>query len=314
MTTSFEWSLPRGSIISGKWKQGSYRVERPLGEGANGKVFLVERAKYYYALKLGSDAVDLQSEVNVLQSIYKQKQKRGAAVGQGLFLVDVDDYRAADGKEYPFYVMRYIKGKTLSDYLQAQGKEWFPVVLYNLLGKLAELHEAGWSFGDLKIENVLVADYGRPELVDYGGATAFGKGVRQFTEIYDRGYWNAGSRISDARYDLFSFAVLCLQLQEGRRLAQLSSGLLPQTRTPDELAKLAATSAALKPLSGWLRKALYGEFASAREAAAAWQQWMHKAGAPTKATAPAPRWLKGLFALSAAVLATTIYFLLRTGP
>ena len=74
----------------------------------------------------------------------------------------------------------------------------------------------------------LVADYGRPELVDYGGATAFGKGVRQFTEIYDRGYWNAGSRTADAGYDLFSFAVLCIQLHEGRRLAQLSAGLLPQ--------------------------------------------------------------------------------------
>ncbi|WP_308637048.1 serine/threonine protein kinase [Paenibacillus silvisoli] len=314
MTTSFEWTLPRGTVIRGKWKQGSYRVERLLGEGANGKVFLVERERerMLYALKIGLDTVDLQSEVNVLQSIAKQKQKRGVGKSS-LFLIDVDDFRAADGKEHPFYVMRYIKGLTLADYLARSGKEWFPVVGFNLLGKLAELHEAGWAFGDLKVENVLVGDYGRPELVDYGGATAFGKGVRQFTEIYDRGYWNAGKRTADAAYDLFSFAVLCLQLHESRRLAQLSAGLLPQTRTPDELAKLAATSTALKPLSGWLRKALYGEFANAREAAVAWQQWMHRAGAVT-ASPPAPRWMKGLFAVSAAVLATTIYWLLRSTP
>ncbi|MBP3967224.1 protein kinase domain-containing protein [Paenibacillus lignilyticus] len=309
MTTSFEWTLPRGTIIRGKWKQGNYRVERLLGEGANGKVFLVERQRELYALKIGSDTVDLQSEVNVLQTISKQKQKQGTK--GGLFLVDVDDFRGADGKEHPFYVMRYIKGMTLADYLGKQGKEWFPVVAFNLLGKLAELNEAGWTFGDLKVGNVLVGDYGRPELVDYGGATAFGKGVRQFTEIYDRGYWNAGTRTADEQYDLFSFAVLCIQLHENRRLAQLSAGLLPQTRTPDELAKLAATSAALKPLSGWLRKALYGEFASAREAAAAWQQWMHRSGAGKSVSAPAPRWMKGLFAASAAVLATTIYWLLR---
>ncbi|WP_258171059.1 serine/threonine protein kinase [Paenibacillus sp. R14(2021)] len=312
MTTSFEWSLPRGTVIRGKWKQGSYRVERMLGEGANGKVFLVERQRYLYALKIGSDAVDLQSEVNVLQTIAKQKQKRGS--NASAFLVDVDDFQAADGKEYPFYVMRYIKGMTLGDYLQRQGKEWFPVVGYHLLGKLAELHEAGWTFGDLKVENVIVADYGRPDLVDYGGATAFGKGVRQFTEIYDRGYWNAGSRTADAGYDLFSFAVLCVQLHEGRRLAQLSAGLLPQMRTHEELARFAAASPALRPMSGWLRKALYGEFANAREAAAAWQQWMHRpSGANRSPGAPAPRWMKGLFALSAAVLATTIYWLLRSG-
>lgn len=312
MTTSFDWSLPRGTPIRGKWKQGTYRVEKPLGEGANGKVFLVERQRYLYALKIGADAVDLQSEVNVLQSIAKQKQKQGKS---GAFLVDVDDYQAADGKDYPFYVMRYIKGMTLGDYLQRQGKEWFPVVGFHLLGKLAELHEAGWAFGDLKVENVIVADYGRPELVDYGGATAFGKGVRQFTEIYDRGYWNAGSRTANAGYDLFSFAVLCVQLHEGRRLAQLSAGLLPQTRTQEELAKLAASSPQLKPLSGWLRKAFYGEFGNAREAAAAWQQWMHKPGRDRggEAGAPAPRWMKGLFALSAVVLATTVYWLLRSG-
>lgn len=311
MTTSFDWSLPRGTLIRGKWKQGTYRVEKPLGEGANGKVFLVERQRYLYALKIGADAVDLQSEVNVLQSIAGQKRKQGSA---SAFLVDVDDFQASDGREYPFYVMRYIKGMTLGDYMQRQGKEWLPVVGYHLLCKLAELHEAGWAFGDLKVENVIVADYGRPDLVDYGGATAFGKGVRQFTEIYDRGYWNAGSRTADAGYDLFSFAVLCIQLYDGRRLAQLAAGLLPQTRTNEELAKLAATSPMLKPLSGWLRKALYGEFRNAREAAAAWQQWMRRPGRErADAGKPAPRWMKGLFALSAALLATTVYWLLRSG-
>ncbi|BBH23329.1 hypothetical protein Back11_46740 [Paenibacillus baekrokdamisoli] len=308
MTTSFEWSLPRGTVVRGKWKQGSYRVERLLGEGANGKVFLVERQKNWYALKIGADAVDLQSEVNVLQSIAKQKRGSGARP----FLVDVDDLHASDGKDYPFYVMQYIRGMTLADYLAKQGAEWFPTVGYSLLGRLAELHDAGWSFGDLKVENVLVADYGRVDLVDYGGVTAFGKGVRQFTEIYDRGYWNAGTRTADAGYDLFSFAVLCVQLHESRRLAQLTNTLLPQNRMTDELLKLAYANKALKPLHSWLRKALLGEFKNTREATASWQQWMHRTGS-LRTSAPAPRWMKGLFVASALLLATTVYWLLRTG-
>ncbi len=308
MTTSFEWSPSRGTVVRGKWKQGSYRVERLLGEGANGKVFLVERERNWYALKIGADAVDLQSEVNVLQSIAKQKGRLGAAS----FLVDVDDLHASDGKDYPFYVMKYVRGITLSDYLAKEGSDWFPVVGYSLLVRLSELHDAGWTFGDLKIENVLVANYGRVELVDYGGVTAFGKGVRQFTEIYDRGYWNAGTRTADAGYDLFSFAVLCIQLHESRRLSQLTSTLLPQNRMPDELLKLAYASPSLKPLHSWLRMSLLGEFKNARAAASAWQQWMHRPGNRRK-SAPAPRWMKGLFIASALLLATTVYWLLRTG-
>ncbi|WP_274648427.1 serine/threonine protein kinase [Paenibacillus humicola] len=303
MTTSFEESFPRGTVIRGKWRQGSYRVERLLGAGANGKVFLVERDRSWYALKVGSDAVDLQSEVNVLQSI--AGRKRGAS-----FLVDVDDCRALDGREYPFYVMQYVRGSTLSDYLSRHGMEWLPVVGYSLLMKLAELHEAGWTFGDLKLENVIALDYGRVELIDFGGATAFGKSVRQFTEIYDRGYWNAGSRTAEAGYDLFSFAVLLIQLCEHRRLSQLTANLLPQTRSPEELLRLARSNPELKPFDGWLRKALLGEFGSVREAAASWQQWMRPERRKQSET---PRWMKGLFAVSAILLATTIYWLLRTG-
>lgn len=309
MTTSFEWSLPRGTVVKGKWKQASYRVERLLGEGANGKVFLVERQRNWYALKIGADAVDLQSEVNVLQSIAKQKSSSGTKP----FLVDVDDLHASDGKDYPFYVMQYIRGTTLADYLAKKGSEWFPVVGYSLLGRLTELHDAGWSFGDLKVENVLVAEYGRVDLVDYGGVTAFGKGVRQFTEIYDRGYWNAGTRTADAGYDLFSFAVLCVQLHESRRLAQLTQSYLPQNRITEELLKLAHANPALKPLHGWLRKALHGEFKHTREAAASWQQWMHLSRSK-RASVPVPGWMKGIFVASALLLATTIYWLLRVGP
>ncbi|MCQ6563710.1 protein kinase domain-containing protein [Paenibacillus mendelii] len=306
MITSFEWTLPRGTVIKGKWKRNSYRVERLLGEGANGKVFLVERQRSWYAMKIGADTVDLQSEVNVLQSIAKQRKGSRAEP----YLVEVDDMRALDGKEYPFYIMRYIRGATLSDYLMKQGMDWFPVVGYSLLGKLAELHDGGWTFSDVKVENVMVADYGRVELVDYGGVTAMGKSVRQFTEIYDRGYWNAGSRTADARYDLFSFGVLCIQLHESQRLAQLTASLLPQNRMPEELLKLAHANPRLKPLTGWLRQALNGEFKDAREAAGSWRQWMHRPG--QRHATPAPSWMKGLFVASAALLATTIYWLLNS--
>ncbi|TYP68012.1 protein kinase domain-containing protein [Paenibacillus methanolicus] len=307
MTTSFDWRLPRGTVIRGKWKRSSYRVERLLGEGANGKVYLVERQRAWYAMKIGADAVDLQSEINVLQAIANAKLVSRSEP----YLVEVDDYSGTDGKEYPFYVMRYIRGATLSDFLSKRGMEWFPVAGYSLLVKLSELHAGRWTFGDLKAENVLVSDYGRVELVDYGGVTAFGKSVRQFTEIYDRGYWNAGSRSADAGYDLFSFGVLCIQVYDARRLAALAGSLLPQNRSPEELLKLAQSIPALRPLGDWLAKALRGTFSNVEEAAREWQQWQRRTSG--RSSSVVPRWMKGLFVASAALLATTIYWLLRTG-
>ncbi|AJY74949.1 protein kinase domain-containing protein [Paenibacillus beijingensis] len=310
MTTSFKLVLERGAVVTGKWKQRRYRVDRLLGEGANGKVFLVSRDRSWYALKVGSSAVDLQSEVNVLQSLAGQQLRRRDA-GEP-FLIDVDDLQARDGREYPFYVMKYVKGVKLSDYLRAERREWFPVVGCNLLKRLWELHRAGWAFGDLKMENVLVADYGRVELVDYGGVTEFGKGVRQFTEIYDRGFWNAGSRSADAAYDLFSFAVLCVQLHEGRRLQQLSAAQLPQTRSPEELLKLVQANPTLKPFSGWISRAIAGGFRDTGEAVSAWQAVMHRIGTYHNSQ-PAPRWMKGLFVACALALGATVYWIARTG-
>ncbi|MFS0725051.1 serine/threonine protein kinase [Paenibacillus sp. 1P07SE] len=305
MATSVEPKLARDTVITGKWKQNRYRIERLLGEGANGRVYLVERGGAWYAFKVGSDAVDLQSEVNVLKSLAQHQR------GEEVFLVDVDDYRGKDGKEHPFYVMRYVRGLSLLDYLNREGTEWFPLVGFHLLNKLAGLHASGWVFGDLKLENVLVGDYGRAQLVDYGGVSAIGKSVRQFTEIYDRGYWSAGSRTADPQYDLFSYAVLCIQLFESKRLAELTRTLLPQNRVPEELMKLTQDQPALKPFAGWLRKALHGGYADTREAAAAWQRLAHRPGSRRRSAAP--RWMRRLLLVSALLFAASMIWLIRTG-
>lgn len=304
MTTSFKIELRRGMVVIGKWKQGRYRVERLLGEGANGKVYLVQRDRDWFAMKVGSDAVDLQSEINVLKSMALQKQQ-----GLDSFLFDVDDLYGSDGREYPFYTMRYVRGMTLADYFHKHGSEWFPLVGLNLLVKLSKLHAAGWVFGDLKVENVMVADYGHVELVDFGGVTAHGKSIRQFTEIYDRGYWNSGSRSADASYDLFSFGVLCIQLHEPKRLNLLTRQLLPQNRSTVELMQLVDNSPALRPISGWLRKAFANQFPNAEEGAAAWRLLIHRR--ETRRPAATPGWLKGLVTASGIMLALSVYWLLR---
>ena len=97
MGTSFKLDLDKGMIITGKWRRHRYRVERLLGEGANGKVYLVERERRLLALKVGLDTVDLQSEINVLQALEGQQRKRN---GTDPFLYDVDDLGLSPARSF----------------------------------------------------------------------------------------------------------------------------------------------------------------------------------------------------------------------
>lgn len=182
MTTSFDQIIQSDTVLTGKWNKAVYQVERLLGEGANGKVYLVKRGKRQYALKLGLDAADLQSEVNALKVLSKSNTSFQN------YLLDVDDFHY-QGADYPFYVMRYIKGQTISDFIRHNGRDWMGLIGLNILRKLVELHERGYVFGDIKVQNMLVCGYGDVELIDFGGVTAKGRSVKQFTEVYDRGYW-----------------------------------------------------------------------------------------------------------------------------
>ena len=145
-----------------------------------------------------------------------------------------------------------------------------------------------------------MGEYGRVELVDYGGMSAVGRSVRQFTEIYDRGFWSAGSRTAEPSYDWFSFAVLWVHALDGKRLMQLTRTLLPQNRNPREIMKLVRSNPDLQPLEGWMGKALAGNFNNTAEVNAQWRESVREA--QKKATAAAdriPSWMTGLLAASA---------------
>lgn len=104
MTTSSDPVLAPGTVIKGKWKRSSYVIQRLLGRGANGTVYLVKEAQAdrQFALKMGKNTLDLQSEINVLTTL--QSQGTQAALqrnGNPSFLFEVDDVVLRSG-EIPF--------------------------------------------------------------------------------------------------------------------------------------------------------------------------------------------------------------------
>lgn len=312
MTTSSDPGLAPGTVILGKWKRGSYVIQRMLGRGANGTVYLVRDARQgrQYALKLGKDALDLQSEINVLTTLQNQgKQAALQTNGVPSYLYEVDDFILKD-RDVPFYVMKYVKGEPLHLFIARHGAQWYGVAGLGVLNRLAELHESGWVFGDLKPQNIMVASFAETELIDYGGVTRTGNSVKQFTEWYDRGYWNAGGRSADPQYDLFSFALLTLHILEGDAL-KAAAAKLPQLRSISELTGIIARSRALRPYAGWLSSALRGEHKNTRRAALAWSQLAGAGGQKAAGRKNKPHWLGFAFAASLVLLAGAIWMALR---
>ncbi|MNZ34591.1 Serine/threonine-protein kinase PknA [compost metagenome] len=316
MTTSSKSSnmvLPQGTLITGRWRGGRYVIQRLLGQGANGIVYLVKRAENgeLYALKMGFDTIDLQSEVNVLKALQNQRRKhRKANERQGpSYLVEVDDYSHL-GSEIPFYVMRYVKGEPLRTFLSNRGDRWLNVAGLYILQQLRRLHESGWVFGDLKPNNVLISPYGEVELIDYGGVSAIGRSVKQFTEWYDRGYWSAGSRTADPAYDLFSYAVVCIHMLAEESLKKAATSL-PQTRSKNDLIHIVQTEPALAPYRKWLEKAIEGKFRDSAEACDLWRELVKGFMKRGRSQTSTPRWMLGAFVLSITLLACALYLTLR---
>lgn len=301
-TSSDKQPLPPGTEIRGKWNGNRYRLERLLGIGANGQVYLATSGRRANcAVKIGLEAAELQGEANILASLDQAEKNRSP------FLLDVDD-AMLEGKEVPFYTMRYIPGSPVKSYLRQKGSHWVGVIGYRLLERLAQLHAAGWVFGDIKSDNVLVSEYGRVELVDYGGMSAIGRSVRQFTEVYDRGYWSAGSRMADPAYDCFAVAVLWLHALDGKRLMQLTRTLLPQNRHPRELMKLVRTNTRLQHLEPWIEKALNGQFENTYEASRFWRETARGTNPSKPASERVPVWMAGLFAASIVICTSVAAF------
>ncbi|MFD0698922.1 protein kinase [Paenibacillus sp. GCM10027628] len=298
MTTWYEDAFRPGSEIQGKWNGRVYVVERLLGAGSNGVVALVRRGAVRFALKAGHETVDHQSEINSLHAL-----SLTATSFKG-FLIDVDDM-VVQGKEIPFFVMRYIEGMTISEFLHKRGKDWIYVIGSNLLKKLTELHKSGYVFGDLKIENMIVSNYGDVDLIDFGGVTPKGRAIKQLTEVYDRGFWNAGERVAEESYDLFSFAILLLKaLDQKDRFAAFSQSL-PQNREIEQLYAIIKENPATARIEPFLHQALNGQLKASREAYPYWRSLVAgKRLAPASYQLP---WLKICFAASLFIFGATVY-------
>jgi len=200
-------------------KIGNYEVERVLGSGASGTVYLgvdpdgVRRALKVLPSVLRSDSslfARFRTEIDVLRSLDHPNIVKMYEVGEDA------------GRQ--FYAMEYLPGGSLAGIIQkrgAVGLDGALDVVTAVCSALEHAHSAGIIHRDLKPANVLLDERGAAKVVDFGIAKlAETDGVTVTRQVlgtveYMSPEQAAGGEI-DRRTDIYSLGIVLYEMLTGR--------------------------------------------------------------------------------------------------
>lgn len=207
--------LKNGQVISGQWERNRYKILEPVGSGGSGAVYLVEdEAGCLKALKISADLYGLNCEYRFQVYLRSYREMQNLNVIPVVFEID-DCY--IDSRTYRYIVMEFCKGEELAKCRGKLGLGDAVLVGRKVAVFLDCLHRMGFVFGDLKPGNIIFNfETGQIYIVDYGSVTIKEGKLRQFTPCYDRATWQAGERIADESYDMFSLGMLLAVLISGK--------------------------------------------------------------------------------------------------
>lgn len=201
---------------------GAWRIERELGAGGMGTVFLALRA----------DAGDQQhAALKLLRGFPTEEGRRRLRQERRILATLEHPYiaRLIDGGEttdgQPYLVMEYVEGVPVTTHAARAGLDVRArVALVDRIAEaLAHAHQRLVIHRDLKPSNVLVRDDGTPRVLDFGVAKlidAAGDAGGTSTRVWTPGYASPEQRSGEAvttATDVFALGVLLDELLTGRR-------------------------------------------------------------------------------------------------
>ena len=176
--------------VAPEMRSGRYRLKKFHAKGGMGEIWLAEDCDIGRSVALkkmrGKPSADQQDQFLREAQITGQMEHPG--------VVPIHEL-GTDEKGKPFYVMKFIQGRTLSDVIaeyhaaavgarsgdqaptgsrEVQGLRLLQLFL-NLCQTVAYAHSKGVIHRDLKPDNVMVGDYGETLLLDWGLAKPLGQ-------------------------------------------------------------------------------------------------------------------------------------------
>jgi serine/threonine protein kinase len=166
-TASRHTSTVNGSGGMPYWKRiGPYEIDRLLGRGGMGAVYLAHRADGEFAQKVAVKIIGLPFELDVLRERFRQERQILAGLNHPNITRLLDGGVTGDGQLY--LVMEYVDGVPIDS---APGDinaklDWFR----DVCAAVQYAHQNLIVHRDLKPSNILVDASGTAKLLDFGSA------------------------------------------------------------------------------------------------------------------------------------------------
>jgi serine/threonine-protein kinase len=213
-------------MLSGAEKPmlGRYQVEKELGKGAMGVVYLGKDPKIGRVVAIKTMALSAEFEGDELQEAKDRFFREAETAGQLTHPNIVTIYDAGEEHDLAYIAMEFLKGKDLVDYTKPGALMPLPRV-FSIIERVAEAlsyaHTQNVVHRDIKPANIMyepdsdvvkVTDFGIARITD---ASRTKTGMVLGTPSYMSPEQLAGRKI-DGRSDLFSLAVTLFQMSCGK--------------------------------------------------------------------------------------------------
>lgn len=211
---------------------GRYRIERRIGQGAMGIVYLahddmIDRAVAIKSLRL--DRAGSEKEQNRVRELFFREAKIIGRLNHS-HITAIYDIGLKDG--HPYLVMEYVKGRTIREFIDSRQKISLHEKLKILSMAARALHYAhqrGIIHRDIKPANVMILENRTPKIMDFGISTIRESATRGLSDDADKedsailgtpsfmSPEQVRGRELDARSDIFSLGVLAYEWIGGRK-------------------------------------------------------------------------------------------------
>ncbi len=212
----------------GKTVNGRYRIERELGRGGIGVVYLARDLRLHDMPVVIKCLLDDSTQNAWLSKKFLQEAEALTRIQHPGVVRVIDRDRTADGRS--FFVMEFVKGASLRSAIRSTGLELeFAAAIVRDLGQaLSAAHREGVLHRDLKPENVMLETLSdgeqRAKLIDFGIAKVRDSREGASTEVGTLSgslFYLAPEQLLGApasvASDIYAFAAVAYEMLTGRR-------------------------------------------------------------------------------------------------
>jgi serine/threonine protein kinase len=216
-------AAPDERLGIGERLSGRYRIERKLGAGGMGVVYLVideQVSGETFAVKVLKECLDAETLSQLREEVRKTRKLSHPNIID-MHSVNVDGTRL-------YVLMEYLEGKSLDALLDEEFGRGIPFshawpIIEDVGAALGYAHDHNVIHSDLKPANIFVTTSGRTKLLDFGIARISRSpllhtrsGPRALTPEYASCEMLEGKE-ADARDDIYSFACVIYEMLCGKR-------------------------------------------------------------------------------------------------